>query len=53
MNEPATILLDYYRKCRAECVERYKLAKYWVQRDDARQWCLHYGQLIRKMEAGI
>jgi len=45
-------LTAYFRKHRVEAIRRYKAARYWVHRWDARKWALHYGALIRRMERG-
>ena len=47
----AEALIVYFRRWRARNIRDYKRAKYWVHRRDARGWVLHYGRLIRKMEA--
>lgn len=41
---------EYFRRQRAECIRRYKAAKFWPDRITARDRVLHYGRLIRKME---
>lgn len=43
-------LRDYFTRNRRLAIQRYRSARLWVQRRDARSWALHYGRLIRKLE---
>lgn len=51
MTEQRASLTAYFKRRRAECVVRYQKAAFWVQRKDARSATLHYGKLLRKLEA--
>ena len=44
-------LLAYFMTQRAANVERYKAARLWCDRKDARSRVLHYGRLCRKFPA--
>lgn len=43
-------LLAYFRRQRERSISAYRAATFWVQRQDARRWALHYGRLIRMLE---
>ena len=47
---PRQGLLAYFQRQRATAIRRYRTARFWVTRKDARMWALHYSRLIRKVE---
>jgi hypothetical protein len=44
-------LIDYFKYRRRDEIRKYKTARFPVRRADARSWVLHYGRLVRKLEA--
>ena len=53
MTEQFNATLAYMRKWRAHNIAKYHDATMWGERIDARMWVLHYGRIIRRMEAAL
>lgn len=46
-------LIAYCARQRRAQISRYRGAKLWNTRRNAREWVLHYGRLIRKMRGAV
>lgn len=51
VNMDAHYLALNFRKWRRHEVKKYKNARWPAEKKAAREWVLHYGRLIRKLEA--